>query len=77
MTVELELKHSSGVRKLQEGQELAKGKNFYKALVSVFSSISGLVTVDQEGIIKNCNHNFSLMLFGYSEKDLVGKVPYD
>ena len=46
----------------------------YKGLVWVFANISGMISFTQDGIIQTCNHNFSLMLFGYSEKDLVGQV---
>ena len=40
----------------------------------MFANISGLVTFTPEGVIHSCNRNFSLMLFGYPEKELVGKV---
>ena len=40
----------------------------------VFSNISGLVSVLPNGSIYSCNENFTLMLFGYSDDELVGKV---
>ena len=46
----------------------------YKGLVWLFANISGLVSVSPSGDIYSCNKNFSLMLFGYSDEELVGKV---
>ena len=46
----------------------------YQGLVWVFTNISGLVSVLPNGVIYSCNKNFSLMLFGYSDDELVGKV---
>ena len=43
-------------------------------MVWVFSNISGLVSVLPNGAIYSCNKNFTLMLFGYSDNELVGKV---
>ena len=40
----------------------------------VFANISGLVTFTPDGVIHSCNHNFALMLFGYAQKELEGKV---
>jgi PAS domain-containing serine/threonine kinase len=46
----------------------------YIGVVWVFSNISGLVSVLPNGAIYSCNKNFTLMLFGYSDDELVGKV---
>ncbi|NXF18192.1 PASK kinase, partial [Rhodinocichla rosea] len=45
----------------------------YSATVVVFSSISGLITVQSDGIICGITDSFALMLFGYEKKDLLGK----
>ncbi|NWS20966.1 PASK kinase, partial [Pachyramphus minor] len=45
----------------------------YSATVVVFSTISGLITVQSDGIISGINDSFALMLFGYEKKELVGK----
>ncbi|NXY25612.1 PASK kinase, partial [Atrichornis clamosus] len=45
----------------------------YSATVVVFSTISGLITVQSDGIICDIKDSFALMLFGYEKKDLVGK----
>lgn len=46
----------------------------YSATVVVFSIISGLITVQSDGIICGISDSFALMLFGYEKKDLLGKV---
>ena len=48
--------------------------DLYNATVWVFANISGMITLLPDGTIHSINHNFALMLFGYSEEDLVGKV---
>ncbi|XP_039929822.1 PAS domain-containing serine/threonine-protein kinase isoform X2 [Hirundo rustica] len=45
----------------------------YSAAVVVFSSISGLITVQSDGIICGITDSFALMLFGYEKEDLLGK----
>ncbi|NWT06267.1 PASK kinase, partial [Mionectes macconnelli] len=45
----------------------------YSATVVVFSTISGLVTIQSDGIICGINDSFALMLFGYEKKELLGK----
>ena len=74
LTIMLQPKLGKDEKKLKQGGNLASEGSYYEGLVWVFANISGLVSVTPEGLIKNSNHNFSLMLFGYSEKDLVGKV---
>lgn len=46
----------------------------YSATVVVFSTISGLITVQSDGTICGITDSFALMLFGYEKKDLLGKV---
>ncbi|KAG8135914.1 hypothetical protein E2320_008894 [Naja naja] len=43
------------------------------ATIWVFTTISGLVTVQADGTIYGINNTFSLMLFGYEKKELLGK----
>ncbi|XP_022242516.1 PAS domain-containing serine/threonine-protein kinase-like [Limulus polyphemus] len=45
----------------------------FLATIWVFANISGMITVFPDGTIHSCNANFSLMLFGYSQSQLVGK----
>ena len=44
------------------------------AIIWVFSNISGMITMLPDGTIHSINENFALMLFGYTQKELVGKV---
>ncbi|GAB0193334.1 PAS domain-containing serine/threonine-protein kinase [Grus japonensis] len=45
----------------------------YVATVVVFSTISGLITVQSNGTICGIKDSFALMLFGYEKKELLGK----
>ncbi|NWR83817.1 PASK kinase, partial [Furnarius figulus] len=45
----------------------------YSATVVVFSTISGLITVQSDGIICGINDSFALTLFGYEKTELLGK----
>ncbi|NWI51809.1 PASK kinase, partial [Calyptomena viridis] len=45
----------------------------YSATVVIFSTISGLITVQSDGIICGIKDSFALMLFGYEKKELLGK----
>ncbi|GFW78633.1 hypothetical protein TNCV_4260561 [Trichonephila clavipes] len=46
---------------------------FYEGTIWVFSNISGLITLLPDGTIHSCNTNFSLLFFGYTQDELVGK----
>ena len=46
----------------------------YTGVVWVFANISGLISFLPDGTIHSINHNFALMLFGYSQSELIGKV---
>ncbi|XP_059678791.1 PAS domain-containing serine/threonine-protein kinase [Gavia stellata] len=45
----------------------------YSATVTVFSTISGLITIESDGTISGVKDSFALMLFGYEKKELLGK----
>ena len=46
----------------------------YNCKVSVYTNISGLVTINPTDLkINSCNATFSRLLFGYDEKDLIDK----
>ncbi|XP_048362138.1 PAS domain-containing serine/threonine-protein kinase isoform X2 [Sphaerodactylus townsendi] len=45
----------------------------FSATVWVFTNISGLITVQADGTINAINNAFSLMLFGYEKRELLGK----
>lgn len=42
-------------------------------VLHVYRNISGLVTCDATGTIVGCNENFVLLLFGFAERELLGK----
>ena len=46
----------------------------YYGIILVFANISGLITVLPNGKIHSINNNFALMLFGFSQSELIGKV---
>ncbi|KFQ21076.1 PAS domain-containing serine/threonine-protein kinase, partial [Mesitornis unicolor] len=46
---------------------------YYSATVVVFSTISGLITVQSDGTICGIKDSFALTLFGYEKKELLGK----
>ncbi|XP_062987588.1 PAS domain-containing serine/threonine-protein kinase [Elgaria multicarinata webbii] len=45
----------------------------FSATIWVFTTISGLITIQADGTIYGVNNTFSLMLFGYEKKELLGK----
>ncbi len=47
------------------------------AKVVVYASLSGMVSFLSDGTIHGCNHHFALMLFGYTQHELLKKVRQD
>ncbi|NWI20617.1 PASK kinase, partial [Crypturellus soui] len=45
----------------------------YSATVRVFSTISGIITLQPDGTIHGIQNSFALMLFGYEKEELLGK----
>lgn len=41
--------------------------NLYVVTIWVFQNISGLLVIDENGLIESCNHHFSMLMFGYSQ----------
>ncbi|XP_042677071.1 PAS domain-containing serine/threonine-protein kinase isoform X2 [Centrocercus urophasianus] len=62
---------SNGV--LQTEGELSFTHYHYTAAVEVFSTISGLITLQADGTIQCIKDSFALTLFGYEKKELLGK----
>ncbi|XP_044184545.1 PAS domain-containing serine/threonine-protein kinase-like isoform X1 [Acropora millepora] len=77
LSISLKTKHGKDLKNLDGDKEFSDSQLFFKAMVWVFANISGLVTLTPEGLIHSCNQNFSLLLFGYQEKELVGKQIVD
>ena len=42
--------------------------------VIVYAALSGMVSFLPDGTIYGCNHHFAVMLFGYSQEELLKKV---
>uniref|UniRef100_A0A8C0IUW6 PAS domain-containing serine/threonine-protein kinase n=1 Tax=Chelonoidis abingdonii TaxID=106734 RepID=A0A8C0IUW6_CHEAB len=59
--------------KLRECKTGSSTDYSYSATVWVFTAISGLITLQQDGTICGINNSFALMLFGYEKKELLGK----
>ncbi|KAL9963207.1 hypothetical protein ACROYT_G032385 [Oculina patagonica] len=73
LSITLKPKYGKDLKKLDRDKDFPDDQVFYKGMVWVFANISGLVTFTPDGVIHSCNHNFSLVLFGYPEKELIGK----
>lgn len=39
----------------------------YVVTIWVFQNVSGLLVIDQTGVIEACNHHFSMLMFGFSQ----------
>lgn len=39
----------------------------------VFNNLSGLMVIDETGIIESCNHHFSMLMFGYAQSKIIGQ----
>ena len=74
LSITLKPKYGKDLKKLDRDKDFPDDQQFFKGMVWVFANISGLVTFTPDGVVHSCNHNFSLMLFGYPEKELIGKV---
>lgn len=46
--------------------------HLYVITIWVFQNISGLLVIDENGIIESCNHHFSMLMFGYSQNKILG-----
>ena len=67
----------AGVTESEAGvTESEAGVTVYRGVVWVFANISGLVTFLPDGTLHSINENFALVLFGYSQDQLVGKVRF-
>uniref|UniRef100_A0A673SSV2 PAS domain-containing protein n=1 Tax=Suricata suricatta TaxID=37032 RepID=A0A673SSV2_SURSU len=67
----LKLKSEPSSKLVEDGRAVAA--RGYSASIWVFSTISGLITLQPDGTIYGINHNFALMLFGYGKTELLGK----
>ncbi|XP_040565445.1 PAS domain-containing serine/threonine-protein kinase isoform X2 [Lepeophtheirus salmonis] len=52
---------------------IAEEEERIRCIVWIFSSLSGLIVMNSEGKVRSCNSNFTHLLFGYKEEELVNK----
>lgn len=45
----------------------------YSVIVWVFSNMSGLLVLNPDGTVEQCNHHFTHIMFGYTQAQLAGK----
>lgn len=45
----------------------------FSVTVFVFNNLSGLLVIDHQGIIESCNHQFSMLMFGYAQSKIIGQ----
>ncbi|NXC37576.1 PASK kinase, partial [Penelope pileata] len=62
---------NNGILQTEKGVSVTDYR--YSATVEVFSTISGLITVQSDGTIQCIKDSFALTLFGYEKKELLGK----
>ena len=48
--------------------------HYINAKVIVYAALSGMISFFLDGSIHGCNHHFALMLFGYTQQELLKKV---
>ena len=56
------------------GLVVREDRFFINAKVVVYAALSGMVSFLPDGTIYGCNHHFAVMLFGYSQEELLKKV---
>lgn len=64
---------SSGSTAESADSGLSNNSTQYLITVWVFQNISGLLVIDESGIIESCNHNFSMLMFGYAQMKILGR----
>lgn len=64
---------SSGSTAESADSGLSNDATQYLITIWVFQNISGLLVIDERGIIESCNHNFSMLMFGYAQMKILGR----
>lgn len=44
----------------------------YVITIWVFTNLSGLIVIDENGLIETCNHHFTMLMFGYAQNKMLG-----
>ena len=74
LTDELELSEKGKEADAANNDFTLRSATHVHCKVIVYASLSGIVSFFADGRIHGCNHHFSVMLFGYSQQELVDKV---
>uniref|UniRef100_A0A6B2EFC1 Putative pas domain-containing serine/threonine-protein kinase n=1 Tax=Phlebotomus kandelakii TaxID=1109342 RepID=A0A6B2EFC1_9DIPT len=45
----------------------------FTVTIWVFTNLSGLVVIEETGIVESCNHHFSMLMFGYAQGKILGQ----
>lgn len=45
----------------------------YHITIWVFTNLSGLMVIDENGFIESCNHHFSMLMFGFTQNKILGQ----
>lgn len=51
---------------------MSNGTCAYVVTVWVFQNVSGLIVIDDIGLIESCNHHFANLMFGYTQGKILG-----
>ena len=61
------------VKFAETSEDIVPSIKSFIVTISVFSNISGLMLISEDGIIQTCNPNFIHLLLGYKVDDIIGK----
>ena len=67
------IQHSPLENPLDDTQKPAESNNTFIITVWVYSNISGLMLISEDGLIETCNPTFIHLLLGYKASDVIGK----
>ncbi|GAB0097562.1 PAS domain-containing serine/threonine-protein kinase [Sergentomyia squamirostris] len=57
----------------QEASEEEEATPLYTVTIWVFTNLSGLMVLEENGVIESCNHHFSMLMFGYAQAKILGQ----
>ncbi|XP_055702492.1 PAS domain-containing serine/threonine-protein kinase isoform X2 [Phlebotomus papatasi] len=61
------------ITRQEPGEEDDASAPLYIVTIWVFTNLSGLVVIEESGIIESCNHHFSMLMFGYAQGKILGQ----
>lgn len=66
--------HKGGSPNFAKGKVPNSDVFLINAKVIVYAALSGMISFLPDGTIHGCNHQFTQMLFGYNQQELLKKV---